>query len=120
MLQLQLPEMEECDFQCLTNCPMEPLGKACLYDDPLIGMFDLMEYPEFFFWRANHEDECSIKHAEPEDSMQTRCPRCLSVEVAVGYPCMECQHCGYSEPLVDFPTSRCYHLALEKMFNDRS
>jgi len=120
MLQLQLPGMEECNFQCLTNCPMELLGKDCLWDDPLIGMFDEYQYPEFFFWRVDHEDECGIKHTEPGDPMQTRCPRCLSIEVVIGYPYIECRHCGYNEPLIDFPISRYYHLALEKMFNDRS
>ena len=98
-----IPGLEDyvCTFQCLTHCPF-PSGD-CPWDDPLIGMFDKVEYPEFFFWRVNHEDECSIKHIEFEDPMQTRCPRCLSLEVVVSYPYIECQHCEYNEPLIDFP-----------------
>lgn len=137
MLQLHFPGMgdmaTECDFQCLTNCPMEPFGKDCLYDDPDIGMFDLVEYPEFFSWRfeqifGNSDEFLEVTpdmmeeyFKEPEDSTQTRCPRCLSVEVTIGYPYMECRHCGYNEPLIDFPISRYYHFAFGKIeFNDKS
>jgi len=98
-----LPGLEDyvCTFQCLTHCPF-PDGE-CIWDDPLIGCFDEVEYPEFFWWRIIHEEECSIKHTEPDNPMQIRCPRCLSVEVDIGYPYIECQHCGYNEPLIDYP-----------------
>ena len=119
MTQLQLSGLEKCNFQCLTNCPMAPLGKDCLWDDPDIGMFDLVEYPEFFFWRIIHtEEECGIKHTEPKDPMQTRCPRCLSTEVVIGYPHIECQHCSYNESLIDFPISHYFHSALKKEYGD--
>lgn len=111
VVQLQLPglELEECDFQCLTNCPMEPLGKDCLWDDPGIGMFDLYQYPEHTFWRWDHED---LVRPEPEDPTQLRCPRCFSTEFIVGYPYIECKNCKYNEPLIDFPISHYCHLAL--------
>lgn len=108
---------------------MEPLGKDCLWDDPDTGMFELVEYPEFFWWRFeqvfgdSHEfleitpDIMDEYFKEPEDPTQTRCPRCLSTQVVIGYPDIECRHCGYNEPLIDFPISLSYHLALEKMFN---
>lgn len=84
------------------------------------GVVDYIEYPEFFWWRVNHEDECSIKHTEPEDPTQARCRRCLSTEVVIGYPYIQCKHCGYNEPLIDFPISHDYHLALERQFNNKS
>ncbi len=116
MAQLQLPGIEtwdNCSFQCLSNCPLPP-GMDCIWDDPVIDKEYAYEYPEFFFWRVNYEDERNIKHTEPGDPMQTRCPRCLSTEVVIGYPYIECQHCGYNEPLIDFPISRYYHLVLER------
>ncbi len=123
MIQLQLPGMEECDFQCLSNCPLPP-GQDCLWDDPEFGMFDLVEYPEFFWWRLeqvfdNSEEFLEITpdmmnkyFKEPEDPMQTRCRRCLSTEVVIGYPYIVCQHCGYNEPLIDFPISEYFHTLL--------
>ena len=96
------------------------------------GCWDKVEYPEFFWWRfkqifgASNEfliitpDMMDEYFGEPEDPLQTRCPRCLSTEVAIGYPYIECKNCGYNEPLIDFPISRCHHLALEKEFNNKS
>jgi len=91
--------IEECNFQCLSNCPLPP-GQACLYDDPDIGMFDLIKYPEFFDWR---EDNKKLVRPEPKDPTRTRCPRCLSVRVSIGYPYIKCKNCGYNEPWIDFP-----------------
>lgn len=31
-----------------------------------------------------------------------RCPQCGSGRVKMGYPDLECLHCGYSEPLTDY------------------
>jgi len=112
-IQLQLPGMEQCKYQCLTDCPMAPLGKDCLWDDPGIGMFDLVEYPEFFFWRIDHGmGEHAVRPREGNS-----CPRCYSIEIVMDYPDIRCLNCGYNEPLIDFPISHYYHLALEKMFN---
>lgn len=108
--------IQDCSFQCLSNCPLPP-GIDCIWDDPLTGMFDLVQYPEFFWWRVDNEE---LVRPEPEDPMQTRCPRCLSTEVAIGYPYIQCKHCGYNEPLVDFPISHYYHLALTREFKDKS
>lgn len=96
------------------------------------GCWDKVEYSEFFWWRFKQifgsSNEFSVVtpdmvdeyFKEPEDPMQVRCRRCLSTKVVVGYPCIECLHCGYSEPLIDFPISRHCHLALEKEFSERS
>jgi len=60
---------------------------------------------------------------EPEDSMQTRCPRCFSTDVIIGYPYVECKNCGYNEALIDFPIS--YFVAegftcqLKHIYDDR-
>lgn len=91
--------IQDCGFQCLSNCPLPP-SQDCLWDDPLIGMFDLMEYPEHTFWRWDHEE---LVKPEPEDPMQSRCPRCYSTKIGFGYPYIQCFHCGYNEPLIDFP-----------------
>ena len=116
MVQLQLPGLEKCNFQCLTNCPMEPLGKDCLWDDPEIGMFDLVEYPEFFFWQWEHK---SLVRPEPKDPLKTRCPRCFSTKVTIGYPLIECKNCGWNEALIDFPISHYFHLALLEEYKKR-
>lgn len=97
-----------CSFQCLSNCPLPP-GLDCIWDDPGIGSDNLIEYPEFTDWRWEHED---LVKPEPEDTTQTRCPRCFSTQVVIGYPYIECRNCGYNESLIDFPVSRYYHLAL--------
>ncbi|GAJ01344.1 unnamed protein product [marine sediment metagenome] len=106
--------IKECSFQCLSNCPLPP-SQDCLYDDPLIGMFDRVEYPKFFQWRfeqifGNSDEFLEVTpdmmdgyFREPEDRTQTRCPRCLSAQVDIGYPYIKCKNCGYNEPLIDFP-----------------
>jgi len=102
-----------CTFQCLTHCPF-PDGD-CIWNDPDIGCYDLVEYPEFFQWRfqqifGNSNEPLVITpdmmdeyFPEPKDPTQQRCPRCLSTEVVIGYIYIKCRHCGYNEPLVDFP-----------------
>lgn len=120
MTQLQLKGLEVCNFKCLTDCPVPPGTYAdtdCIWDDPLIGMFDRIEYSEFELWRDEHGE---LACPEPKDPSQTRCPRCFSTKFVIGYPYMECRHCGYSEPLIDFPISHYYHLALTQEFNDNS
>lgn len=99
-IQTVLPGLEECvcTFECLTHCPLAP-GEDCFWDDPGIGMFDLVEYPEFFWWREGNK---KLVRREPKDTMRTRCPRCLSVRVGIGYPYIKCKNCGYNEPLIDF------------------
>ncbi len=108
-VQLQLKGLEICNFKCLTRCPLPPgrYEPNCIWDDPDIGMFDFYQYPEYTFWREDHEE---LVRPEPIDPMQTRCPRCFSVQVIIGYPYIECKHCGYNQPLVDFPISEYYHL----------
>ncbi len=116
--QIVLPGLEGyvCTFECLTRCPLA-LDDVCFWDDPLIGEFDLVEYPEFFWWRVDHnikpEEDWSIHDPDPTTP---RCPRCHSVNVRIGYPYMKCLSCDYSEPLIDFPISHYYHLALGKVF----
>jgi len=107
--QLHFVELEpfRCFWQCL-RCPFP--NEDCLWDDPSFPI-DRYEYPPFFFWRASHE---SLVQPEPEDPLQTRCPRCFSTKVVIGYPYIECLNCGYNEPLIDFPISRYCHLALER------
>ena len=97
----------DCSFQCLTNCPLPP-GQDCIWDDPDYPL-DRYEYPEHTFWRWDHED---LVRPEPVNPLQTRCPRCFSTAVIIGYPYIECRNCGYNESLIDFPISRYYHLAL--------
>ena len=94
-----IPGFEDyvCTGQCLTHCPF-PDG-PCPWDDPDVG--EPFEYPEFFWWREMHGG--NEKYKEPEDLNQYRCPRCLSTEVTIGYPYIECGHCSYNEPLIDFP-----------------
>ena len=98
-IQTVLPGLEGyvCTFECLTNCPLAPDG-GCFYDDP--DIVDEIEEPEFFWWR---EDNKKLVRPEPKDSMRTRCPRCLSVRVDIGYPYIKCKNCSYNEPLIDFP-----------------
>lgn len=129
--QLHFVELEpfRCFWKCL-RCPFP--DEDCIWDDPDMGEFDLVEYPKFFDWRFEQvfggsdefleitPDLMDEYFKEPKDPLQTRCPRCLSIEVIVGYPYIECQHCGYNEPLIDFPISYSMHLALEKENNDKS
>ena len=125
--QAVLPGFEDCvcTFQCLTHCPF-PDG-PCLWDDPDIGMFDQVEYPEHFWWRLDHLTEEQKKTLmEPGSDMMIitpdcldgfypepigdvyRCPRCHSTSVAENGTEITCSSCGYSEPLVDFPTGGCH------------
>lgn len=104
--------ISDCNFQCLSNCPLLP-GLDCIYDDPDFPL-DVYQFPEFTFWRWEHEE---LVKPEPEDPMQIRCPRCFSTEVTLGYPYVECENCGYNEPLIDFPISRYCHLILSCRHN---
>lgn len=109
-----------CIFQCLTHCPY-PDG-PCPYDDPDIG--EPIEYPEFFWWRLEHLTEDQKRqlmepgldmmivtpdclddfYPEPEPVGKVyRCLRCLSTKVHFGEVWIVCRHCGYNEPLIDFP-----------------
>jgi len=93
------------------------------------GPWDKVEYPPFFWWRfaqvfgASNEfliitpDMMDEYFKEPEDPMQTRCPRCFSVEFIMGYPYMGCKHCGYEEPLLDFPCSETFYKHYENYYN---
>ena len=79
------------------------------------GAWEKVEYPPFFWWRferifgSSNEfliitpDTMDKYFKEPDDPMQTKCPRCLSVRVNVVYPYIECRNCSYNEPLIDFP-----------------
>jgi len=88
------------------------------------GCWEKVEYPEFFWWRFEqvfgNSDEFLIitpdmmdeYFKEPADPMQTRCPRCYSTKVVVGYPSIKCLDCSLEDPLIDFPIAHWYHLAL--------
>lgn len=98
--------IEKCNFKCLTDCPLPP-SLPCLWDDPVIGnkeydedpLFDA-DFPDFSWWRWDNEE---LAKSEPKDPTHTRCRRCLSVKVDIGYPYIKCKNCGYNEPLIDFP-----------------
>jgi len=97
---------------------MEQLGKDCLWGDPLIGMFDKVEYPEFFWWRLDQifgdsEEFLEITpnmmdeyFKEPDDTNLLRCPRCYSPKIKIGYHYIQCLSCQYNEPIIDFTVSR--------------
>ena len=93
----------DCDNKCLTSCPL-PRGMYdtdCMWTDPAFDMFDKVEYSEFFWWREYRDIE-----QEPPASLKPtdyRCPRCYSTNISIGYPYIQCLHCGYNEPLIDFP-----------------
>lgn len=96
-----LPGLEGyvCTFECLTNCPLAPDG-GCYYDDPPAWeMWDEVQYPEFFDWQVLNE---KLVCPQPENPLQTRCPRCFSIEVITGYLYIECKNCGYNEILSDY------------------
>lgn len=120
--QFQLYGLEICNFKCLTDCPIPPGRYAdtdCIWDDPAIGMFDLIVYPEFFDWRfeqvfGNYDGFLEITpdmmdeyFKEPEDKTQTRCPRCLSIDVVFldYYRDFLCNSCGYLVSLIDYPAN---------------
>ena len=95
------------------------------------GAWDKVKYPEFFRWRFEQifgnskeflfitPDMMDEYFKEPDDPLQTRCPRCYSTEVMIGYPDIKCLNCGLEEPLLDFPISYDFHLALTKEFNGK-
>lgn len=95
----------DCPWKCLTECPIP--GQDCYWDDPGYPILD--EVPELETWRELHK---KLVRKEPKDPMRNRCPRCLSTKVIIGYPHIECRNCGYNEPLIDFPISQYFHLAL--------
>jgi len=116
-----------CTFQCLAHCPF-PEGD-CIWDDPDMGMFDHIEYPEHFWWRLEQLTEDLKKQLmepdsdmliitpdcldqffpEPDPTGQTyRCNRCLSTDLDWQPEWIICRHCGWSEPLYDFPVARRY------------
>lgn len=108
VIQDNMLTIEKCTWRCLSNCPLPP-GMDCIWEDPDIGEFDLVEYPEYFWWR---EDNKKLVRREPKNSLRARCPRCFSTKIVIGYPYIECRNCGYNEPLIDFPISHYYHLAM--------
>ncbi len=112
-----------CTFQCLTNCPVP--SELCFWDDPLIGMFDGIKYPEFFGWRLEHlmEDQKKqlieigsdlmiltpdcLDEFYPESTGNVyRCNRCHSTNVIFSEDWIICQYCGYNEPRIDYPEWR--------------
>lgn len=103
---------------------MEVLGEPGYFEpevqqidlDQPDGVWDKVEYPEFFWWR---DDNKKLVRPEPKDPIQSRCPRCYSTKIAIGYPNIKCQNCGLCEPLIDFPISHYYHLASAQEFNER-
>ena len=86
------------------------------------GPWEKVTYPEHFWWRLEHLTEeqkrqlmepdsdtmiiapdCLDKfYKEPEGNVY-RCPRCLSTRLDFGDVWIICEHCGYNEPLIDFP-----------------
>ena len=88
------------------------------------GCWVKVEYPLFFWWHFEQvfgdskefleitPDMMGEYFKEPEDPLQTRCPRCLSTKIDIGYPYIKCLNCEYNEPLIDFPISHYYHLAM--------
>ena len=88
------------------------------------GAWEKVEYPPFFWWRFEQvfgdsnafliitPDMMDEYFKEPDDPMTSRCPRCYSTNIGFGYPYIQCFNCGYNEPLIDFPISHYYHLAM--------
>lgn len=117
---------------------MEVLGETGYFDEEVQqididspdGCWVKVKYSSFFWWRFNQifgdsdefleitPDMMDEYFREPEDPLQTRCPRCLSTEVAIGYSYIECKNCGYNEPLIDFPISEDYRRWLEAVKNE--
>lgn len=105
--QKPLPGLEDyvCTFDCLEHCPLagnhkHGIDDHCFYWDTIPLYVPEIEYPEFEDWRELHE---GLVKPEPTDPLQTRCPRCFSTEVTIGYLYLECRNCDYNEPLRDFP-----------------
>ena len=88
------------------------------------GTWEKVEYPPFFWWRFEQvfgdsnafliitPDMTDEYFKEPDDPMTSRCPRCYSTNIGFGYPYIQCFNCDYNEPLIDFPISHYYHLAM--------
>lgn len=93
------------------------------------GCWDKVEYPEHFWWRLDHltEDQknqlkepgsdmmiitpdCLDQfYPEPDPTGMTyRCNRCLSTDIDWQPEWIVCRHCGWSEPLHDYPMARRY------------
>ena len=70
------------------------------------GCWDEVIYPEFFWWREDH----NIEQEPPPylTSTDTRCPRCYSTHITISEPDIRCENCGYSEELFDFPVAHRY------------
>jgi len=100
--QKPLPGLEDyvCTFDCLEHCPLAPDG-GCYYWDTF--PLENIEYPEFDSWQDLHEE--SVR-SEPENPLQTRCPRCYSTKVTIGDTYIVCANCEYDEVLADYPASR--------------
>lgn len=107
--QLHFKELESfrCFWKCL-RCPFP--NEDCIWDDPSFPL-DVYEYPPHFFWRAQNEN---LVRPKPEDPTVCRCPRCFSTRIDIGYSYIKCLNCRYNEPLIDFPISHYYHLAMTK------
>jgi len=117
------------EFASLSPACREEIEKATFEADMRNpdGVWEEVAYPKFFWWRFNqifgNSDEFLIitpdmmdeYFKEPDDPLQTRCPRCMSIEVIIGYPDMVCQSCGYNEPLIDFPMSESFYGYYEAM-----
>lgn len=73
------------------------------------GTWEKVEYPEHYEWQQSHK---RLMCKEPGPNV-IRCPRCYSLDYKVGYPNIVCGHCGYAEPLIDFPISDDFRRWLE-------
>lgn len=98
--------VENCWFQCLSDCPL-PSEEPCIWDDPDIPLPKDQDifYDEFYLWR---EENKKLMRREPKDPLRARCNRCLSVRVAHADLLITCLNCGYTEPLIDFPCSETF------------
>jgi len=98
------PDGLDCNFNCLTECPMIAFGMLCIYDDPdvtaeimrYIHAFDIPSEFDHDIWRDTHEEQV---HPEPEDPTTTRCPRCYSTQVEQDDQYIWCESCHFNETL---------------------
>ena len=86
-----------------------------------------IQYPEHFYWRLEHLTEDQKKqlmepgsdmmiitpdcldqfYPEPDPTGMTyRCNRCLSTDIDWKAEWIVCRHCGWDEPLHDYPVAR--------------
>ena len=63
------------------------------------GDWRRVELAEHELWQQSHK---RIMCKEPGPDVM-RCPRCYSLEVEIHSLNIVCSHCGYAEPLIDFP-----------------